>query len=51
MLKLLTHAFSKIGLFFTVSGIKKYNKKITNYEKICTFGVNPDSLLNDTTNP
>jgi hypothetical protein len=51
MLISLTKAISKIGLFFSLSKNKKYNKEITNYEKICTFGVNPDSLLNDTTNP
>lgn len=50
MLKSIQNALGRLGSFFLERRSKKFNKKIINYEKICTFGVNPDSLINDTTN-
>lgn len=35
-------ALAQIGNAF--SSKKKYNEKIVSYEKICTFGINPDAL-------
>ena len=50
MFKKLIKAFSRVGQSLTKDEPKKYNKKLTNYENICKFGVNPDSLIKDANN-
>ena len=47
MLNYLAKGFAIIGLLLTYRKPKKFNKSIITYENICTFGVNPDSLIND----
>jgi hypothetical protein len=42
-IKKIASALAQIGRVF--SKTKKFNKEIVSYEKICTFGINPDALL------
>lgn len=49
MIKSRLNLLDKVKFFFSKNYVKKFNKKIINYEKICIFGVNPDSLINDST--